>query len=124
MEVRIYRPAKTATQSGRAKTAHWVLEHSPRGQRAVDDLMGWTGSDDTTQQVRLSFESREQAVAYARRKRLRLRGGGAADAHDPAQVLRRQLHPQDLRRRAPPVLQPARRAASFSRTSVTTCGGA
>ncbi len=68
MEVRIYRPAKTATQSGRAKTGRWVLEPSPRGQRAVDSLMGWTGSDDTTQQVRLSFESREQAVAYARRK--------------------------------------------------------
>ncbi len=68
MEVRIYRPAKTATQSGRAKIGRWVLEPSPRGQRAVDSLMGWTGSDDTTQQVRLSFESREQAVAYARRK--------------------------------------------------------
>ena len=68
MEVRIYRPAKTATQSGRAKTARWVLEHAPRGHRAVDSLMGWTGSDDTTQQVRLSFASKEQAVAYARRK--------------------------------------------------------
>ena len=68
MEVRIYRPAKTATQSGRARTGRWVLEHAPRGQRAVDSLMGWTGSDDTTQQVRLSFGSREQAVAYARRK--------------------------------------------------------
>ncbi len=68
MEVRIYRPAKTATQSGRAKTARWVLEHSPRGTRAVDSLMGWTGSDDTTQQVRLSFDTREQAVAYARRR--------------------------------------------------------
>ena len=67
MAVRIYRPAKTATQSGRAKTARWVLEHSPRGHREVDSLMGWTGSDDTTQQVRLSFDTREQAVAYARR---------------------------------------------------------
>ncbi len=70
MEVRIYRPAKTATQSGRAKTARWVLEHSPRGQRAVDDLMGWTGSDDTTQQLSLSFATKQQAVAYARRHSL------------------------------------------------------
>ena len=67
MEVRIYRPAKTATQSGRAKTQRWVLEHAPRGHRAVDSLMGWTSSDDTTQQVSLSFETRQQAVAYARR---------------------------------------------------------
>lgn len=70
MEVRIYRPAKTATQSGRAKTSRWVLEHSPRGRRTVDSLMGWTGSDDTTQQVWLSFASKEQAVAHARRKGL------------------------------------------------------
>ena len=70
MEVRIYRPARTATQSGRAKTAQWVLEHAPRGRRAVDSLMGWTGSDDTTQQVRLSFATKEQAVAYAKRRGL------------------------------------------------------
>ena len=68
MEVRIYRPAKTATQSGRAKTSRWVLEPAPRGQRAVDSLMGWTGSDDTTQQIKLSFATKQQAIAYARRR--------------------------------------------------------
>ena len=68
MEVRIYRPAKTATQSGRAKTNRWVLEHAPRGQRAVDSLMGWTGSDDTTQQITLSFATKQRAIAYAKRK--------------------------------------------------------
>ena len=68
MEVRIYRPAKTATQSGRAKTQRWVLEHAPRGHRAVDSLMGWTGSDDTTQQISLTFETKQQAVAYAKRR--------------------------------------------------------
>ena len=70
MDVRIYRPAKTATQSGRAKTGRWVLEHVPRGQREVDSLMGWTGSDDTSQQVKLSFATRQQAIAYARRRGL------------------------------------------------------
>ena len=68
MDVRIYRPAKTATQSGQAKTNRWVLEHAPRGQRAVDSLMGWTGSNDTTQQIELSFATKEQAVAYAKRR--------------------------------------------------------
>ena len=68
MEVRIYRPTKTATQSGRAKTSHWVLEHVPRGHRAVDSLMGWTGSDDTTQQIELSFATKQQAIAYAKRR--------------------------------------------------------
>ena len=68
MDVRIYRPAKTATQSGRAKTSRWVLEPAPRGHRAVDSLMGWTGSDDTTQQIKLSFETKRQAIAYAKRR--------------------------------------------------------
>ncbi len=70
MDVRIYRPAKTATQSGRAKTRRWVLEYTPRGRRQVDSLMGWTGSDDTTQQVRLGFASKDEAVAYAKRRGL------------------------------------------------------
>ena len=70
MDVRIYRPAKTATQSGQAKTGRWVLEHAPRGQREVDSLMGWTSSDDTTQQIKLSFATRQQAIAYARRRGL------------------------------------------------------
>ncbi len=70
MDVRIYRPAKTATQSGHAKTARWIVEHAPRGRREVDSLMGWTGSDDTTAQVELSFPSKEEAVAYAKRRGL------------------------------------------------------
>ena len=68
MEVRIYRPTKTATQSGHAKTSRWVLEHAPRGHRAVDSLMGWTSSDDTTQQIELSFATKQQAIAYAKRR--------------------------------------------------------
>jgi hypothetical protein len=70
MDVRIYRPAKTATQSGRAKTRRWVLEYAPRGKREVDDLMGWTSSNDTTAQVRLSFATEAEAIAYAKRRDL------------------------------------------------------
>ena len=65
MDVRIYSPAKTATQSGRAKTHRWVLEFESTAPREVDDLMGWTGSRDTQAQVRLDFGSKEEAVAYA-----------------------------------------------------------
>jgi hypothetical protein len=57
MLARIYRPAKTAMQSGRAKTN--VSARTP------DPLMGWTSSTDMDGQVRLSFESRDEAVAYA-----------------------------------------------------------
>ncbi|RED50987.1 ETC complex I subunit [Aestuariispira insulae] len=65
MEVRIFKPAKTAMQSGRAKSNSWVMEFEPRDAVRPDPLMGWSGSADTSKQVRLSFDSREDAVAYA-----------------------------------------------------------
>ncbi len=57
-------------QSGRAKTHQWVLEFEPGTARFTDPLMGWTGSSDTRAQLRLNFDSREQAIAYAERKGL------------------------------------------------------
>ena len=65
MLARIYRPAKTAMQSGKAKTKDWVLEFEPASARRPDPLMGWTSSNDMNGQIRLSFETREEAVAYA-----------------------------------------------------------
>ncbi len=65
MRARIYRPAKTAMSSGSAKTRKWVLEFAPASAREVDPLMGWTSSTDTQAQVRLSFDTKEAAVAYA-----------------------------------------------------------
>ncbi|MFZ3032473.1 MAG: ETC complex I subunit [Parvibaculum sp.] len=61
---RIYRPAKNAMQSGRARTKLWVLEFVST-DRQIDPLMGWTSSLDTNTQVKLQFESKEAAVAYA-----------------------------------------------------------
>ena len=52
-------------QSGQAKTKAWVLEFVPEAARSVDPLMGWTSSSDMNSQVRLSFDSRDAAVAYA-----------------------------------------------------------
>jgi hypothetical protein len=66
MRARIYQPARTAMQSGTAKTRDWVLEYAPATARAVDPLMGWTSSDDTQSQVRLRFETAEAAQDYAR----------------------------------------------------------
>lgn len=68
MRARIYQPAKTAMQSGTAKTHGWVLEFGQSAAREVDPLMGWTGSADTQAQVRLRFDSREAAEAYAAAK--------------------------------------------------------
>lgn len=67
MLARIYRPAKTAMQSGKAKSRDWRLEFEPASARVIDPLMGWTGSTDMNGQVRLTFETSEEAVAYAER---------------------------------------------------------
>lgn len=67
MLARIFRPAKNAMQSGRAKTKEWLLEFAPASARVSDPLMGWTVSTDMNGQVRIPFDSREEAVAYAQR---------------------------------------------------------
>jgi hypothetical protein len=65
MRARIFQPARTAMQSGTAKTKGWVLEYVPATAREVDPLMGWTSSDDMNSQVHLHFETRAAAEAYA-----------------------------------------------------------
>jgi hypothetical protein len=65
MLARIYRPSKTAMQSGRAGTRRWLLEYEPERPRALDPLMGWTSSADMRSQIVLEFDSKDEAVAYA-----------------------------------------------------------
>ena len=62
---RIYMPPRSAMQSGKGRAAGWVLEFEPGEQVRIDPLMGWAGSGDTSGQVRLHFDRREDAVAYA-----------------------------------------------------------
>ncbi|MFO1141513.1 MAG: ETC complex I subunit [Amaricoccus sp.] len=65
MLAKIYQPARSAMQSGQAKTRDWVLEFVPADARWIDPLMGWTGSDDMNSQVQLRFPTRDEAIAYA-----------------------------------------------------------
>ena len=67
MLARIYRPARTAMQSGAAKTKEWVLDYEPEEPREIEPLMGWTSSGDMRQQVHLRFDTREEAIAYCER---------------------------------------------------------
>lgn len=67
-KVRIYRPSKTAMQSGHAKTQKWVLEYELISHRTPDPLMGWTSAGDTYNQVKLPFDTQESAVAFAESK--------------------------------------------------------
>lgn len=66
MRARIYQPARTAMSSGTAKTKSWVLEFPQASARDVDPLMGWTSSDDMQSQVKLQFDSKEDALDYAK----------------------------------------------------------
>ncbi len=68
MSARIFKPAKNAMQSGRAKTREWQLAYEPEQPRAIEPLMGWPSSGDMKQQLTLHFDTREDAVAYCERK--------------------------------------------------------
>jgi hypothetical protein len=68
MQVRIYKPCKTAMQSGRKKSDVWLLEPELTSPRLPEQLMGWTSSQDTLNQVKLSFDSLQAATQYAQEK--------------------------------------------------------
>ena len=77
MTARIYRPAKTSMQSGRAKLKRWVIEFPRSTKVAPDALMGWQSSSDTQRQVRLWFATKEEAIAFAEAKEI------AYSLHEP-----------------------------------------
>ena len=60
----VRRPAKNAMQSGVFRGDLWYVEFEPSSSQYIEPLMGWTGSEETYQQVRLSFKTREEALAY------------------------------------------------------------
>ncbi len=69
-QARIYRPAKTAMQAGRAKTRKWVLDYEQATPRRPDPLMGWSSAEDTLNQVQLRFDALEEAIAFAEKNGL------------------------------------------------------
>ncbi|TWD58155.1 ETC complex I subunit-like protein [Agrobacterium vitis] len=84
MSAKIYRPAKTAMQSGKAKTHLWVLEFDATEPRSIDPMMGYTSSGDMLQQVKLTFETLELAEAYAKRNGIEYRIIHPKEAHRQA----------------------------------------
>ena len=85
MSARIFSPAKTAMQSGKARTGNWVLEFDPEQPCKIDPLMGYTTSGDMKSQIKLSFDTREEAVAYAEKQGLAYR------VEEPKEAKRRQI---------------------------------
>ena len=71
MIAKIYRPARTAMQSGEARTRQWVLEFTKTERSKIDPLMGWTGSTGTANQIKMHFATCEDAVRYAQSQGLK-----------------------------------------------------
>ncbi|OAM76362.1 ETC complex I subunit [Devosia elaeis] len=92
MKARIYRPARNAMQSGKGKSRSWLLVFEPEVPRSIDPLMGYTSSTDMAQQVRLSFETQEEAEAYAQRNGIPY---DVQPAHDPTP--KRVSYPDNFR---------------------------
>jgi hypothetical protein len=85
MTARIYKPTRTAMQSGQANTRDWLLVFEPETPRQIEPLMGWTASSDMKQQVRLQFPTKEEAVAYCDRY------GIAYRVYEPKEPARRKI---------------------------------
>jgi hypothetical protein len=85
MSARIFSPAKTAMQSGKAKAGNWVLEYEPEKARTIDPLMGYTTSSDMKSQIKLVFDTKEEAIGYAEKH------GIAFRVEPPKEAKRRQI---------------------------------
>ena len=66
IKARIYKPSRNAMQSGRGKSKLWVLEYENETARVPEHLMGWVSSGDTMNQVKMRFDSKEDAIKFAK----------------------------------------------------------
>ena len=64
MKAKIYKPAKTAMQSGKGNSKKWILEFETKNN-SINPLMGWESSSDTMSEVKLEFLTKEEAIKYA-----------------------------------------------------------
>tara|TARA_Y100000590_G_scaffold173628_1_gene198572 strand:+ start:1105 stop:1410 length:306 start_codon:yes stop_codon:yes gene_type:complete len=67
MTIKIYIPSKTSMQSGRGKSKKWLAEYISDEEQVKDTLMGWNSSLDTKSQIKVFFDTKEQAVAWAKK---------------------------------------------------------
>ena len=68
-KAKIYKPTKTAMQSGLAKTKLWLLEFETKNMD-INPLMGWESSTDTLSEIELEFSTKDQAINYAKKNNI------------------------------------------------------
>ena len=66
MTIKIFKPSKTAMQSGKGKTKRWLAIYISDKDNIKDSLMGWNSSLDTQSQIKVFFETKEQAIYWAK----------------------------------------------------------
>ncbi|MCT4635748.1 MAG: ETC complex I subunit [Rickettsiales bacterium] len=65
MQARIYKPTKTAMQSGVANNREWLLEFVSQEDKKIEPVMGWTSSSDMLQEVKIKFPTKQAAIEFA-----------------------------------------------------------
>tara|TARA_B100001996_G_scaffold309682_1_gene251353 strand:+ start:55 stop:336 length:282 start_codon:yes stop_codon:yes gene_type:complete len=68
-KAKIYKPTKTAMQSGTRKTKNWILEYDTL-PNSISPLMGWESSRDTMSEIKLEFSTKDQAISYAKKNNI------------------------------------------------------
>ena len=68
-KAKIYKPTKTAMQSGNRNTKNWLLEFDTLNT-GINPLMGWETSNDTMSEVKLEFSTKEQAINFAKKNNI------------------------------------------------------
>ena len=69
-KAKIYKPTKTAMQSGLGKLDKWFLEFKTE-DTGINPLMGWESSTDTLSELNLEFSSKELAIEYAKKNKIK-----------------------------------------------------
>ncbi len=68
-KAKIYKPSKTAMQSGLKKYDKWIIEFITK-KPGINPLMGWESSSDTYSELNLEFKTKELAIEYAKKNKI------------------------------------------------------
>ena len=68
-KAKIYKPSKSAMQSGNKNSNKWIIEFIT-DRPGINPLMGWESSTDTYGEVKLEFENKNLAIDYANKNKI------------------------------------------------------
>ena len=68
-KIKIFKPSKTAMQSGLGKSEKWIIEYVTEDS-GINPLMGWESSSDTLTELKLEFSSKDKAIDYAKKNKI------------------------------------------------------